>query len=124
MLIGLQCAVRALSYGSRKPRTSNALTTVQKAKIALLANEKTHWALKARTSSKTEKEKANALLQEIAELADTNPPEFARRVLQLRDVGPKNLRSLQYAIYEFEPNETTNSLEARIKALEDKLSGA
>jgi hypothetical protein len=100
------------------------LTTVQKAKIALLANEKTHWALKARTSSKTEKEKANALLQEIAELADTNPPEFARRVLQLRDVGPKNLRSLQYAIYEFEPNETTNSLEARIKALEDKLSGA
>jgi hypothetical protein len=25
MLIGLQCAVRALSYGSRKPRTSNAM---------------------------------------------------------------------------------------------------
>jgi hypothetical protein len=85
------------------------MTTVQKAKIALLANDKTHFTFAPWSYAKPEEvEKAASLLQEIAELAETNPSEFARRVLSLRAVGRKTLRSLQYAIYEFEDKETTN----------------
>ena len=122
MLIGLQCAVRALSYGSRKPRTSDAMTTIQKAKIALLANDNTMVNFTPYPyDSKEIRDNKASLLQEIAELAETNQSAFARRVLNLRSVGSKTLRSLQYAIFEFEAE--GKSLEARIKALEDKLSG-